>query len=75
MNREELSRPPSDADMLTRIIDDAIQRTAVGGIVSLAVLMREVAPQLPQAISWERLAQAISSSAMLRGVVLDIDGR
>ena len=75
VNRADLSKPPSDDELLSRVIDDVLAQAVVGSVVEISALARDIAPQVPDTISREKLVLAIGRSAVMAGLVLDFDSR
>jgi len=75
VNRSDLSKPPSDDELLSRVIDEVLAQAAVGSVVEISALERDIAPQVPDTIPREKLVLAIGRSAVMAGLVLDFDSR
>jgi hypothetical protein len=75
MNRDALSRPPSDEMLLDHILDDFFGRMPRNGVVSMAKLVGETARQLPGAVPRERIRAAILDRASGSGLAIDFDER
>lgn len=73
MNREHLSRPPSDETLLAHVLDDAFGRLPAGGVVSMAAIMEEAVRQLPGALSREQIRAAVLDRATAAGFIVDFD--
>jgi hypothetical protein len=75
MNRNDLSKPPSDDALMAHVLDDAFGRVPPGGVISMSTLMGETLRQLPGALSRERIRAAVLDRATRSGFVIDFDER
>lgn len=59
MNRQDLSKPPNDAELVDRVVTDALAQVAEGKSVSLTELLLNIMPQLPAGVPQTEVIAAL----------------
>lgn len=75
MNKDDLSRPPSDAALLHDIVGDVLSGYPNGSILSMSALLTAVRKQCPNTISNEDIARQITLGLRDHGFGLQFDIR
>lgn len=73
MNREDLSRPPSDASLLQKVVETVLGEYPGGSVLSMSILLRHIRKQCPETISNEDIVREVVSEIQRRGLALQFD--
>lgn len=73
MNRADLSKPPTDAALLTDIVRDALADPPHNALVSIPAMVREVMRQCPGTIGAAEIVEEVVRQAASAGVAIEFD--
>jgi hypothetical protein len=73
MNRQDLSKPPQDAELTERVIADTLAHLPVGSDAALSELLPAISSQLPCSVARARVVEALVRQAGAEGRAILFD--
>lgn len=73
VDREDLSKPPSDAVLLGSIVQDVLSSYPMGSILKMSVLVKLVGTQSPDTVTDEQIISVIVSKIRDHGFAVQFD--